>query len=669
MRRWLRIATTVLALAATGTLVPTAGEAGAAETPVRVSVWNKPKVVFTALTSAEGDTRAHTWVQWSASRPATMTTTIRDGAGAAITSHTEHMEVPRDRLTTFDYVDAAGRDLPSGEYTLQIDAVDADGNRDSELFPIPLDRDTVVPLEGVTKGRTYPGNVTVAVGPRPGITLTKAKFAVEDASDWTCAYTGDLKPGLAGRVQATFTVADCGNADARGRAVFEFTDRLGATQRGFTPEVAFRTADRLAPTAKLDAGTAAATTLHLLRPGTYETTPTTYAVRDASQITSATYEIRNGFGIVVASGDLTRSGGPASDILTRLYELRWNGTRTNGTLLPAARYRVTTRFVDAFGYRTTGPAVTIDLDSTIPGTLAVTRVDGYRWQVVVTPKSDAGVTAVAVSTVHPSQYDPAPTAVPYDPATGTYRTVLSLAGRSAGTYPVRALITRGTAAAATTFTTPDQELVLAADTAAPAVTPPANTRLYLTLPGQYAAGTFTFGVSDQSAVRSADFVVSGTDGTPVDHTLAAGGEGRTSFTWDGTGPDGVRLPGGDYVVRTTFTDAAGNATPAAVTVHLDDTVPGTLTAAPAGDNAFTVELTPTPGVTVQAAGVALIGNSCCGAAMERDPATGRYRVTVDLDGRPAGTYHLTSLVARDTPGAAAPYGYYWTAPVTVTVTH
>ncbi|GAA4088894.1 hypothetical protein ACFFOS_10775 [Nocardioides kongjuensis] len=106
-----------------------------------------------------------------------------------------------------------------------------------------------------------------------------------------------------------------------------------------------------------------------------------------------------------------------------------------------------------------------------------------------------------------------------------------------------------------------------------------------------------------------------------------------------------------------------------MTVHLDDTVPGTIAVVATTGNRFTVELTPTPGVTVQAAGVALIGNSCCGAAMERDPATGRYRVTVDLDSRPAGSHYLTSLVARDTPGAAGPYGYYWTAPVKVTVSH
>lgn len=661
MRRWLRIGTTVLALTATGAVVPAATAAG---TPVQVTISTTPKVVFTALTSPYGDTRAHTVVEWSASRPSTMTATIRDGAGAALSTQTQDVPDSRERFTTFDYLDASGRELPSGNYTLQLDAVDDDGNRDSETFPIPLDRETVVPLEGVVAGRTYTGNVTVAVGPRPGVTLTKARFAVEDDSDWTCAYTGDIKPGLAGRVQATFSVADCGNADARGRARFEFTDRLGATQTGFTPEVAFRTADRLAPTAKLYYSPAAET-LHLKRPGSFETSKTTYAVRDASQIVSATYEIRNGFGIVVASGDLTRTDGPSSDILTRVYELRWNGTRNNGILLPAARYRVTTRFVDAVGYRTTGPAVTIDLDATVPGTLSATRIDSYRWQVVVTPKAGAGVTKVAVSAAHPSQYDPDPPAVPYDATTGTYRTVVSLAGRPTGTYPVRALVTRGTAPATTTFTTPDQDLVVLPDSEAPAVTPPSNTSFYLAGPDRYAWRTLTFDVSDHSRFRSSDFVVSSADGSVAGYTIAPGAEGRASFSWNGAGPDGTLLPAGDYVVRTTFTDELGNATPASVTVHLDDTVPGTLAVVASTGKTFTVELTPTPGVTIRSVSIWV---DCCGQGLELDPSTGRYRATIDLTGWPPGTYRLDCLVDRGTPGAAEGNGPFWTAPISLVVT-
>jgi len=350
--------------------------------------------------------------------------------------------------------------------------------------------------------------------------------------------------------------------------------------------------------------------------------------------------------------------------------LRWAGTRDNGTLLPAGRYRITARFTDSGGYSAAGPVVTVDLDPTVPGTVSATRIANDRWQVVIAPRAGAGVTEVAVSTPDPEAEGPGageePQPAPFDPATGTYRTVVSLSGRPPGGYPLRALITRGTPPDATTYTTEDHELVVLPDAEAPVVTSPAESRMYLATPDQYAASTFGFVVSDQSSVTSSDFVVSAADGTLVDHTIAEGGEGRTAFTWDGTGPDGARLPAGEYVVRTTFTDALGNATSARVTVHLDDTVPGTLAVTGVEDNRFTFELTPTPGVTVGAVGLWL---GCCGTLMELDPATGRYRVTLDLDGLAAGTYSLAGLVAWETPGAAQSYGYFWTGVVEVSVTH
>jgi flagellar hook assembly protein FlgD len=666
MGRWLRIGTTVLALTISGAALPAAQ---AAEPAVQVRFTTQPKVTFSeGLTSESGAKGALASVAWSVSRPAVVTVRALDASGAVVRTLAQGVPVTNAQDVDWTFVDAAGHDVPEGDYRLRVEAVDADGTRDVEDYAMPLDRHTVVPLQGVVSGTTYSTNATMSIGPRPGITPTSARFMVGDGYGATkCALSDAKAPGLGGRIQATFNVSDCGTYSGLAGALFEFTDRIGAKQQGYSTTVPVRVVDRVAPTAKLHLSDASQV-LHLERPGAYETTTTRFAVRDASAIAAATYEVRNGIGALVATGTLDDAGALESDPLTHLFDLRWDGTRDNGALLPAARYRVTTRFTDAAGYRTTGPVVTVDLDATVPGTLALTRVDGYRWQVVVTPKAGAGVTAVAVSTAPEGTTDDTAQQATYDAATGTYRTVLSLAGRPAGTYLVRALITRG--AASTTYATGDQELVLAEDTAGPVVTQPANSRLYLGLPGQYVAGTFSFGVSDQSAVQSADFLVSSADGTSlVDHTVAAGGEGRTSFTWDGTGPDGEHLPGGDYVVRTTFTDALGNATQASVTVHLDDTVPGTIAVVATSGNTFTVELTPTAGVTVQAAGVALIGNSCCGAAMVRDQATGRYRVTVDLDSRPAGTYHLTSLVARDTPGSAAPYGYYWTAPVTVTVSH
>lgn len=666
MGRWLRIATTMAALTVSGTALPAAQ---AADPAVQITFDTQPRVTFSeGLTSASGTKGALAEVAWRVSRPAAITVRALDAAGTVVRTFAEDLPVADSHDLAWTFTDDAGLDLPEGDYTLRVSAVDGDGTRDVETYPLPLDRHSVVPLQGVVSGATYSTNATMSIGPRPGVTLVSARFMVGDGYDATkCAVSDPRTPGLGGRIQATFSVSDCGTYSGRAGALVEFTDRIGAKQTGYSTTVPVRVVDRVAPTAKLHLSDASQT-LHLERPGAFETTTTRFAVRDASAIASATYEVRNGIGALVATGTLSDGGALETDPLTHVFDLRWNGTRDNGTLLPAARYRVTTRFTDTAGYRATGPALTVDLDATVPGTMAVSRIDGYRWQVVVTPRAGAGVTAVAVSTSPEGTTDDSAQQAPYDATTGTYRAVLSLAGRPAGTYPVRALITRG--AASTTFTTPDQDLVLAEDTAPPVVTRPTNSRLYLGLPDQYVAGTFGFGVSDQSAVRSADFVVTSADGTTVvDHTVGEGGEGRTSFTWDGTGPDGERLPAGDYVVSTTFTDALDNATPAAVTVHLDDTVPGTLAVVSATGNRFTVELTPTTGVTVQAAGVALIVNSCCGAAMERDPATGRYRVTVDLDSRPAGTYHLTSLVARDTPGAAAPYGYYWTTPVTVTVGH
>lgn len=666
MGRWLRIGTTVVALTISGTAL---SAAQAADPAVQIRFTTQPKVTFSeGLTSESGTKGALASVGWSVSRPSVVTARALDASGAVVRTLAQDVAVATAQEVEWTFVDAAGRDLPEGDYRLRVEAVDPDGTRDVEEYALPLDRHSVVPLQGVVSGTTYSTNATMSIGPRPGVTPTSARFMVGDGYGASrCAVSDAKTPGLGGRIQATFNVSDCGTYSGLAGALFEFTDRIGAKQQGYSTTVPVRVVDRVAPTAKLHLSDASQT-LHLERPGAYETTTTRFAVRDASAITAATFEVRNGIGALVATGTLDDGGALEADPLTHVFALEWAGTRDNGALLPAARYRVTTRFTDAAGYRTTGPAVTVDLDATVPGTLAVTPVDDYRWQVVVTPKAGAGVTAVAVSTSPAGTEDDAPQQATYDAATGTYRTVLDLGARPAGTYPVRAHITRG--AASTTYTTPDQELVLAEDTAGPVVTQPANSRLYLGLPDQYVAGTFSFGVADRSAVESADFVASSADGTTlVDHTVAAGGEGRTSFTWDGTGPDGARLPGGDYVVRTTFTDALGNATPAAVTVHLDDTVPGTIAVVATTGNRFTVELTPTPGVTVQAAGVALIGNSCCGAAMERDPATGRYRVTVDLDSRPAGSHYLTSLVARDTPGAAAPYGYYWTAPVKVTVSH
>ncbi|WP_408898230.1 FlgD immunoglobulin-like domain containing protein [Nocardioides sp. R1-1] len=665
MGRWVRIATTVLALTIAGAVVPAAE---GAEPPVELRFTSQPKVAFSqGLTSASGTPGASAVAAWRVSRPAQVTAAALDSTGRVVRTLVEDLLVTDLHQVTWTFTDAAGKDVPEGDYTLRVEAVDSDGARDVEDYAMPLDRHTVIPLQGVVSGATYSASATMSIGPKTGVTPTSARFMVGDAYDDRCATSDPKAPGWGGRIQATFNVSDCGNANAFAGAMFDFTDRIGAKQQGYTALVPVRVVDRVAPTAKLDSSSTASQTLHLKRLGSYETTTTRFAVRDASAITSAGYEVRNGFGVLVATGPLAEAGALEADPLTRLFDLRWNGTRNDGTLAPAARYRVTTRFTDAAGYRATGPVVIVDLDATVPGTLAVRRVDGYRWEAVVTPKAGAGVTQVAVSTAAPDAEDPEPQALPYDGATGTYRAVLDLSDRPAGTYPIRALITRGTPPAATTFTTDDLEVVVEPDTAAPVVSPPVNTRIYLGFTQFYVPGTFAFSVSDQSAVRASDFLVTNAAGTVVDHKVADGGEGRTEFTWDGTGPDGARLPGGDYVVRTTFTDALGNATPASVTVRLDDTVPGTFALVASAENKFTFELTPTPGVTVRGAGIALVGSTCCSAAMARDAATGRYRITVDLSGRPAGSYRFASLVMRDTPGAADPYGFFWTDPITVTV--
>ena len=667
MGRWLRIATTVLALTISGAALPAAQ---AADPAVQISFDTQPKVTFaTGLTSSVGTTGASASVTLRVTRPSAVTLQVLAASGAVVRTFETVRAIDVFYELTWRFTDAAGADLPEGDYTLRVEATDRDGGRDVESYPLPLDRHTVIPLQGVVNGATYATNATMSVGPKPGVTLRAAQFLVNDGSPTrACALSSLQSPGLGGRVQSTFKVSDCREGVAHASAVVEFTDRIGAQQRGYTAPVPIRIVDRVAPAPAIAPSSTSSDTLYLRDPDRYETSEIAYDVRETNQIASATYDIRNPIGVRVATGDLVSEGSTWPERARRLV-LRWDGTRNDGTRLPAGRYRVATKFTDAAGLSAAGPAVVLDLDTTVPGTLATTRVDGYRWQVVVTPKAGAGVTGVAVSTSPRAQAASELVPLTYDAASGTYRTLLSLAGRSDGSHPLRALITRGTGAAATTFTTADQQLEVLPDEAPPAVTPPANTRLYLGLPGQYAAGTFRFAVSDQSSVGSSDFVVRNAAGTVVDHVVAEGGADVTSFTWDGTGPDGKALPAGDYVVSTTFTDAAGNATAASAPVRLDDTLPGTLAVVAATGNRVTVELTPAPGVTVHAAGVALIGSSCCNAAMEKDAVSGRFRVTVDLDSRPAGTHYLTSLVMRDTPGAADPYGYVWTTPVAVQVSH
>lgn len=669
MGRWLRIATTALALIIPGALLPAAQ---AADPPVQITFLSEPKVMFAqGLTQEDGGKGAVVAVWLQLSRPARINARALDATGAVVRTFATDRDTGPYYRVYWQFTDAADADLPEGDYTLRVDATDADGGRDVESFPLPLDRHTIVPLQGVYPGTTYSANVTMSIGPKPGVTLRSAQLMVTNDAG-TCATSGPQSPGFGGRIQSTVKVSDCGASFRDARAVFEFTDRIGAQQTGYTAPIPIRIADRVAPVPTLAPSSTATDTLSLREPDRYETTETTYDVREAGRIVSATYDIRNPIGVRVATGDLVAEGPSPRDDYSWQYVLRWDGTRNDGTRLSAGRYRVATKFTDAAGLSAAGPAVTLVLDPTVPGTLATSRIDGYQWQVVVTPKTGAGVTGVSVSTA-PADTDPAtdPDLLPltYDAGTGTYRAVLSLAGRPDGSYPLRALITRGTGATATTFTTADQELVVLPDETAPAVTLPTNTRLYLGLPDQYAAGTFTFGVSDQSGVRASDFVVNDAAGNVVDHVVSEGGEGRTSFTWDGTGPDGEPLPAGDYVVSTTFTDEHGNEAAASAPVHLDDTVPATLAVVGRTGNLLTIEVTPTPGVKVHAAGVAVIGSSCCNKALELDPATGRFRATVDLDGRPTGTYYLTSLVVRDTPGAAEPYGYVWSAPIPVTVSH
>ncbi|TQK69542.1 FlgD immunoglobulin-like domain containing protein [Nocardioides sp. SLBN-35] len=674
MGRWLRIATTALAVTTAATAAGTLPAAQAADPAVQITFTTQPKVTFaTGLTRDDGTKGAAVSVAFRVSRPATVTARALDASGAVVHTFATDEAAGLDHEVDWQFTDADDAALPEGDYTLRVEATDSDGGQDVESYPLPLDRHTVVPAQGVFSGTTYATNITMSVGPKPGVTLRSAEFVVGDGYGTDpCATSGSRTPGFGGRIQATFKVSDCGASSRDAGAVFEFTDRIGAQQTGYTAPIPIRVADRVAPAPALAPSSTSSDTLSLRDPDRYETSGTTYYVREAGSIATATYEVLNAIGARVATGTLVAEGAaPTDDSHTWQYALRWAGTRNDGTRLPAGRYRVATKFTDAAGLSAAGPAVTLVLDPTIPGTLATTRIDGYQWQVVVTPKTGAGVTGVTVST-SPADADPATgnlLPLTYDAGTGTYRTVLSLAGRPDGSYPLRALITRGTGAAATTFTTADQELVVLPDETAPAVTLPTNSRLYLGLPGQYTAGTFTFSVSDQSGVRSSDFVVNDTAGNVVDHVVAEGGEGRTSFTWDGTGPDGEPLPGGDYVVSTTFTDEHGNEAPASAPVHLDDTVPATLAVVGRTGNLLTVEVTPTPGVKVHAAGVAVIGSSCCNKALELDPATGRFRATVDLDGRPTGTYYLTSLVVRDTPGAAEPYGYVWSAPIPVTVSH
>jgi hypothetical protein len=104
-------------------------------------------------------------------------------------------------------------------------------------------------------------------------------------------------------------------------------------------------------------------------------------------------------------------------------------------------------------------------------------------------------------------------------------------------------------------------------------------------------------------------------------------------------------------------------------VHLDDTVPATMAIVGRTGNAFTVEVTPTPGVSLHIVAVWL---RCCMEVPRLDPSTGTYRGTIDLTGQPPGTYQLDGEVSRDTPGAGEGpgdgQGWFYLDPVTVTVT-
>ncbi|MDQ6523479.1 FlgD immunoglobulin-like domain containing protein [Nocardioides sp. LHD-245] len=674
MGRWTRSATAVAALATAlataGTTLPagaTLPAAEAADAPVQLRFTTQPKVTFTGLSGADGEAWAAVGVGWSPSRPANVTVRVADGTGSVVRTFLDGVSV-RDapQQVTWDYTDASGTAVPEGDYTMRFEAVDSEGNRDVETYAVPLDRHTRVPLEGVVSGATYSGDVTMTISPRPGLTLIGGRFTIGQgyhAPD--CLWTPERTPGTGGSIRSTFSVDDCGAYDGSAGAMFTFTDRLGARQTGYALRVPVRIADRVAPTATIYPYSPSSQTLHLRSPGAYETSDFTYAVRDAGVLESRTYEVRTTLGQLVASGALPVGQGLASDELTRLIPFRWDGTRNDGSPLPAGTYRVRTRFTDESGNSGTGPVVPIVLDATIPGTLALTPLDTNRWQAVVTPKAGAGVTAAALSA-----YGPSPLPMSYDAATGTYRAVLDLNGQPARTYPVGALVTRGTTPP-TTFATATQDLVAVVppDTAPPVVTPPADTRIYLRDAGAYHLAGFRFDVRDQSSFRSSAFVVSDAAGTVVDHRIGVGGAYVESFSWDGTGPDGAPLPAGDYVVRTTFTDAQGHATPAAVTVRLDRTVPGSLAITRVEGNRFLAELTPAAGAALDGVRLHWVGSTKV-TPLPRDAARGTFRAVLDLEAQPLGSYRFEALVDRPVPQAAggtAAQGTFTTEQVELTV--
>lgn len=529
--------------------------------------------------------------------------------------------------------DAGGSLVAGGTYRLSAHIVDRAGNA-SDSSPMDVVVDATVPgtltLERLASNK-WAAHVRVADGINPN------PVQLVEGDERTIV---PLYLQASGTYDGTITMPNAGQYTLRAR-ITRPTQGFPAN-RVFT--TALQTVDATLPedTDPPTVGPAPSRTLYFIDPDTYADETLDFDAHDASAVTAAPYEFRNG------AGEVVHTQAPTSfvDLVT------WGGTHT-GARLPAGTYTVSTTFTDAGG-RSTPATGTFTLESQTPATLTVVEDASHPGllHATVTAAPGVDISAARIRAVPTADGSSVVVTAHRDTATGRWVADVDLSGRS-GTYTIEAQVERPTPASFSTtgWYTTGSVTATVTDDGAPVVVAPAGVTEYLLDPTRYGLVPLTYRVTDDSDVTGT-FEVANATGTvvrsaqPVSRSFPA--VENMTVAWDGTNDSGAPLPSGRYTIRTLFTDASGNTTPGApVTVVLDAVLPGELTTPAAGTvmmGTAPVEFAPTAAarVSLSMVEVCMDGDHPCDhhVFLQNPSPDGLWRTTWPVGAISAGEHHL-----------------------------
>lgn len=618
--------------------------AEAADPPVTIQWLTPDQVEHPAIDDPRSPGNAGLHAGYQLSRSANVTLQARNGSGTVVRTLATNVSTNGGAYGSYFWDFRGGlvnSALPSGDYDLRMTATDSAGNTAVAVLRTPLDRETAIPLRGVTSGQTVSGPLPVSIAPAAGVHLISARFVIGvDYAATTCAVTPTMFPDASGEIRGTIDTADCGDYTGNAWAQFTWKDALGTEHTGYTAHVPVTVDDNTAPVVLWQ--TTTGPSMYLTNPDNFTSSDIAYQVDETGGLSSATWRVTDHTGLQVSSGTMLLTG-PG-------HEVRWTGRRANGTLVPSGSYTLHARFVDRGGNATDAAAVPITVDATVPGTLAVEPAGTNRWTAVVRVTSGVDVTGLRL------ERPATGAAFTWDAATSTWRAPIDLTGTPAGTTYVQARITRtapGRLQPTTDYLTATTaiQVVDTPDTTPPVVTAPPLQRMWFSDPDTYTPVETVFDVQDETYTTHAGFRIVDASGETV----------RTAYgdtlTWDGYVTGGQRAPGGTYRLVTTWTDAAGNSTTASATIVVEPAPPASLdvTQDTARPGWFRAVVTPRTGADVRTASL-VVGYTTYPTTY--DVTSGAWVAAIDGRTLAEGSHEARADITRGTPDSRTATGYF-----------